>query len=451
MREKEEAYRILEAALSIASTGVDEAEVSLRGGELGLVAVSDNQISPASHVARESLSVLLGRGGRRARFTTSDFSTAGITQAAQTARAELERLPAFEEGSGLPPPQSYAEVDAFDDETAGLHPLERVALAARAITAAHRGGVGVSGRVCVGRGALREDGFAGVYAVANTRGLLAYHPSTHASFEVQMAAGGREGRARQTSASVGQLDPRAMVESVLWALETRHPSAALPPGRYAAVLEPAAVSALLRILGSEVGAAQLERGTSFLAGRLGQPVFDERIHIADDFAHPDLRGAPFDVDGVARRKVVLVDGGVLREPVVAWTTSQVCAYAATGHGVEGPEGRGERAEHLVMSGGESSSEDLARELGSGVSISGLAGLELVDPATLRVTGTTAYGTFAIENGEIGAPLDDMRFEVSLLELWARVRGVGRAVPVDGVVAPSVAVDGFPLYADALSF
>jgi predicted Zn-dependent protease len=189
VREKEEAFRILEAALSIASTGVDEAEVSLRGGGMGLVPFADNQIHPASQIACERLSVRLCRGGQWARVSTSDFSTAGITAAAQQARSELDRLPEVSGREALPVPQGYAEVDAFDHETAHMHVLERTALAARAITAAHRAGVVASGWVAVTRGALDRDGFPGVYAVANTRGLLAYHPATRAELEVRMVAG----------------------------------------------------------------------------------------------------------------------------------------------------------------------------------------------------------------------------------------------------------------------
>ena len=64
MRAKEEAFRILEAALSLASSGVDEAEVALAGGTLGRTRFSDNQVQPAQEVAREVVSLRAAVSGR---------------------------------------------------------------------------------------------------------------------------------------------------------------------------------------------------------------------------------------------------------------------------------------------------------------------------------------------------------------------------------------------------
>ena len=175
MRAKEEAFRILEAALSLASSGVDEAEVALAGGTLGRTRFSDNQVQPAQEVAREVVSIRAAVNGRIGRVITSDMSTAGIKEAAQQLRVRGDHLPERVEGTGLPPPQGYEEGDAFDPESGGLDDLDREYLASRAVLSGVRNNLTASGEVCVQRGPVSPDGRLGLYAIANTRGLLAYH------------------------------------------------------------------------------------------------------------------------------------------------------------------------------------------------------------------------------------------------------------------------------------
>lgn len=458
MRAKEEAYRILEVALSIASAGVDEAEVSLLGGALGSARFAGNQLHPSSQHAHEKLTVRLSHKGRRAGVATSDLSTNGITSAAQQARAELERLPHAMRGESVPAPQTYQEVNAYDDETASLHPLERTALAARAITAAHRASVEASGVVAIARGGVsataRRDPEGGlsagtpkVYAVANTRGLLAYHPSTWASFDLRMEVNGRSGRAHAGSFAVRELVPSELVERAVWKVLQGEQVAVLPPGRYTAVLEPEAVASLVRAIGLTAGAARMARGESFLSDRIGERVIDPRLSIIDDFRHPLLRGVPFDCDGIARQRVPIIDAGVATAPVVSWSSGLRLDRTPTGHRVDlGPGHRGEAAEHLVVSGGEADTEQLIRDTHAGVLVSDFEGVAILDHRTLRVVGSTAGGTFAIERGELTVPVSDLRFDVSILDLFSRVEGLGEARWADGSVVPPLKVAELPLYA-----
>ncbi|MEO1231496.1 MAG: hypothetical protein AAFZ18_21565, partial [Myxococcota bacterium] len=89
MRAQEEAYRILETALSIASAGVDDAEVSLLGGFLGVSCFADNQLHASSEMVTERLAVRLGRGGRWVRYATSNMTPEGIGAATEAARGAL--------------------------------------------------------------------------------------------------------------------------------------------------------------------------------------------------------------------------------------------------------------------------------------------------------------------------------------------------------------------------
>lgn len=439
--------------MSIASAGVDDAEVSLLGGYLGIAAFVDNQLQPSIEKVNERLAIRLGRGGRWVRYVTSDLTTEGISFAAKEARSALAGETSGVEGEGLPAPQSYSAVDAYDELTAQLGPLDRAAVAARALTSALRlsgspgvGEISASGRFWVARGGLSSEGRPRIYALANTRGLLAYHPSTRVIFEVRIEAGGRLGRSFAVGPNLESIDVTGGIESALEQALEGGPAAVLPPGRYPAVLDRPAAARLFQVLGRTAGVAAKARGESFLVQE-GKAVFDSRFTIVDDFSHALHRGEPFDCDGVARSVVSLVEGGVVGSPVVAWSSRG--EHAPTGHGVVLPSGRrSERAEHLVVSGGQGHREHLARGVRAGVLVTDFADVEIIDPASLRVTGVTGPGFFAIEGGEQTRPLMPLRFELSLFDLLREVSQLGSPGWAEGAVVPPMTVTELPLYAPA---
>ncbi len=439
MRAKEEAFRILEAALSIASTGVDEAEVSLGGGELGMTSFGLNQLGPAIDHAHEVLAIRASKDGRMCRVQTNDLSTSGIKEAAQEARTKVDHLPAAAKGAGLPEPQSYELTEAYDPETDATKTLDRTMLASRALMAAHKGDLYASGLVAVRRGSVGLDGSPGTYAVANTRGLLAYHPATRVTFSVDMSrSGGLNGFAEDESYSISGIDPQQLVSTAVKKASLGAEAQRIGPGVYTAVLEPAAVGALMVHLGRTAGAARMHAGASFLSGRIGEKVADASVTIIDDYAHPLLRGTPFDVEGVARMRVPIIEEGVAKGPVYSWDSAIRFEAQATGHRVVDPyDGEVEHAQNLVMSGGDATFSDLLGGVESGVLIGRITNVTLLDPRRLIVTGMTSGGFFLVDHGDLTVPLSNMRVTVSLLDLLAGIEGMTGSAWAEGSVVPAL--------------
>lgn len=444
MRAKEEAFRLLETALSIASTGVEEAEVSLGGGVLGLTPFAENQLGVPVESAHELISVRVRNRKRVSRVTTSDLSASGIKEAAHQARLRVEHLPAGVESPSFPDPQVYEQVDAEDAETETLRGLDRTALASRAILAGLKAGLSARGCVAVRRGAIDLDGVPGTYAVANTRGLLAYHAETRLTYSVTMTrADGASGWAGEESYSAAGVDVDELVRAAIERASLRGPPLRLASGSYPAVLEPAAVAALLAPLGGVVGAALAAEGGSFLSAAEGTKITGAQITLADDHAHPAHRGTPFDLEGVARRRVLLVENGQVGAPVCGWATAARLRRDPTGHRAFDPRlGEVEVASHLVMEGGNATRADLVGGLKRGVLIPRLTAVELLDPRTMELTGMTE-GLAIVEGGAPVAVAQPMRFSVKLFELLERVESLAQPVLAGGVVAPALAVS-FPL-------
>jgi predicted Zn-dependent protease len=446
MRAKEEAFRILEGALAIASAGVEEAEVSLGGGDLGLTTFAQNNVMPPIEQSHEMLTVRVVSKSRSCRFETSDLSTAGIQAAAQQARTLVEHVPEAAKTVGLPPPQAYWPVDSYDPEIESMNGLDRMSAAGRAIVLAHKQGLSASGAMSTRRGSIAFDNRAGVYAIANTRGLLAYHASTAASYSVTMLGpNNASGWAEDESFALAGLDVEELSRTAARKASAGagvEPSV-IDPARYTVVLEPAAVAELLRFLAFTCGSQDMEAERSFLSGTRGQRIAGQNVTLFDDHTHPLHRGRAFDIEGVAKKKVVLIKKGVADGPVYSWSSAARANVDATGHLMLDPfAGEVEAASNLVLEGGTATLSDLVGGTKSGLLITRFSETRLVEPRSLLVTGVTRDGLFLIENGEIVAPLRNMRFNVSVIDVLNNVESMTAPVWASGLVVPAAKVHAF---------
>ncbi|MFO0728642.1 MAG: TldD/PmbA family protein [Myxococcota bacterium] len=445
----EEAQRTLEVAVETARQGADEAEAALLGGTLGVTRFADNEVHQAVEQSRDLLSIRVITKGRAARAETSDVSLTGLRAAARQARLSAEAQKPQESKVYLPGPQTYRSHDAFDPDTERATPLDRMAPAGRAIIEAHRHGLFASGYVATRWGA---PDFLGEgdrpYAIMNTKGLFAYAGPTRASFCVTMRnAAGPTGWADAEAHALAALDADAALERAKQkALITGAPRT-LKPGLYDVILEPAAVASLLEFVGEECGAENLEAGRSFLAGRIGQKLAGENVTIIDDVLHPLHRGVPFDPDGIPRRRVPIIEGGVAKGTVSCFETAMRLGIEPTGHRRSSALfGEGEVASHLVMTGGTKSYDELLGETKAAVLVTRIWYARLVDPRSLMVTGVTRDGTFLVEGGRVVGPVADMRFNVSVLDLLSRIEAMTASVWSSGLVVPCLRASGFPFTA-----
>ena len=87
----------------------------------------------------------------------------------------------------------------------------------------------------------------------------------------------------------------------------------------------------------------LRDGRSFLNDRIGQRIFGENVTVHDDAHHPLQSGAPFDGEGVPRRRLTLIERGVVREIAYSRHAAALAGATATGHGFPLPnESRAKR-------------------------------------------------------------------------------------------------------------
>lgn len=207
------------------------------------------------------------------------------------------------------------------------------------------------------------------------------------------------------------------------AIRGRNPTE-LTPGKYTVVLEPGAVGPMLLFLSFlSFGGGPFNRGTSFLAGHIGEKVLPEFISIFDDPLDPRTGGWPFDFEGTACRKLSLIEKGVARGVAHDRGTAIEAGMDSTGHALAPGNGFGPYPKCLVVAPGEQSIDTLISGVESGILINRFWYINYVNPMKTMITGTTRDGTFRIENGKVTHAVRNMRFIESILEAFSRATAV----------------------------
>src|SRR5207249_1653075 len=170
---------------------------------------------------------------------------------------------------------------------------------------------------------------------------------------------------------------------------------------------------------------------SFLTGRVHEKLFGDNIRILDDVYHPSQSGAPFDGEGVPRKRLTLVEDGVVREVASSRQAAHRAGVEPTGHGFPLPNELGEAPMNIVIGGGESTIERMIASTGRGLLVTRLWYIREVDPYQKIMTGMTRDGTFAIENGQVTGGVRNFRFNQSLIELLSNVEALSQSQRASG--------------------
>jgi predicted Zn-dependent protease len=366
---------------------------------------------------------------------------------AKVQETDQERLPLAkrEEGKGdVTPPSRWF------DATAEITPATRAEAVSKIVAVAKKQGL-----VTAGIYSSSQHGDA----IINSNGLSVFHRQTSAEVSITMLADDSSGWQKANSPDVGQVNPTALAEGAAKkARDSRHPRE-LSPGKYTVILEPAAVLDLTGFMFWDFAGLAVLDQRSFLNNRVGTHLFGENITVMDDVYHPLQSNAPFDGEGVARRRVKLVENGVINSLVYSRGTSEkmrksehagkVGPVCVTGHGFPLPNEMGEAPVNIVYKtpGDEQTTEQMVASTERGIFVTRLWYIREVDPYEKILTGMTRDGTFLIENGKIQCGVRNFRFNQSLIEMLSKVDAMSKAVRASGeesfdMVAPAMKVRDF---------
>jgi PmbA protein len=199
-----------------------------------------------------------------------------------------------------------------------------------------------------------------------------------------------------------------------------------PSTRTTVVLDPFVTAQFLGIIGATLNGESVTKGRSPFAERLGELVANPLVTLVDDPTNPlAYTATDIDGEGLAARRNVLIDGGVLRQFVHSSYSARRAGVVSTGNatrgGFRGTPGVGCLALHLQP--GARQQADLIGDLDDAVLVQSVQGLHSgVNP----VSGDFSTGAsgLLISAGEVGPPVREFTIASTLQRMLHDVVEVG---------------------------
>jgi PmbA protein len=423
------ARQLVEEALR---AGAGEAEAYVQEGRELQVRVAAGCIDflKQAHRRGAGLRVFLDR--RPGFVWSSDFRPAGLRELAQRA-VTLARFGVADEHAGLPEAAwlcqdcASAELELYDPQVAALAPD---ACVERAL-AMERAALAVDPRVrrtqiC---GASR---FAGRTALASTRGADLVYEATSAGLFVTALAEDRDGK--QYGWSEGGAwryladapDPEALGRAAGRRALRRLGPRRVAPERVPVVMHPDVAESWIGSVASAFSGEEVLKRASYLHDRLGEPIASPLVTLVDDGRRRrGIGSAPFDGEGIATQRTVLVDRGTCAAFLYDAHAARQAGTRPTGSGRRGYSSPPAIGTHdLTLLPGDASLEELLRPV--------QRGFYYVDSGSFGYDPTTGDYSFQaagywIERGEIAFPVEGVTVASTTLEMLRGIEAVGRDV------------------------
>ena len=250
------------------------------------------------------------------------------------------------------------------------------------------------------------------YGYASSEGAFGWHQAN--SFNFDWSLFHSNGQAVKASYAGADWDSQRFAQRMQLAREQLafldRPVQALAPGEYRAYLAPAALEEVMSMLcwGGFSAQALASKSSPLQKLYAGDAELSPLVSF-DEQVSQSLSPA-FSGEGYPRQDLSLVKHGKANQQLVG-------SRSAAEYGLEvngAPEGEAPSA--LAMGAGTLEQADILKQLGTGLYISNLWYLNYSDQPAARLTGMTRFATFWVENGEIKAPVNTMRFDDSVYSL-----------------------------------
>jgi PmbA protein len=431
--ELEVAQRVIESAVS---AGAGEAEATFTVVDRFSTEARDREIAKLEQSTGRSLSLRVFVNGAKASLSTTDFSEDGLHRCVREA-VDAARFVGPDPHAGLPdetPPSADEGLGLYSPDVRARAPEAKIedALELEAVARAfdarivNSGGSRVADAV-VTVALANSRGFRGGYRTSSV--LRSAGPIARDGPNKRVAhygAAARSYAALESVASIATQAARRAVEMI----GARRPHTMRCP----VIFERDVAAHVLGDLFSAVNAANVAVGNSFLLDRVGQRIGSELATIVDDGRLPGGLGtSPFDAEGVATRRTVVFERGVLRTFLYDSYYARRLATRSTANA----SGGGIGPNNFYLLPGDRSLEQLIAATPRGVLV-----LDTIGFSTESVTGTYSRGArgFMIESGELAYPVDEFTIAGNLASMLGAIDAVADDLRFDSpVVSPSFRV------------
>ena len=419
------------------SAGADEADAVASVSTESSVTVRMQKVEKIIEAGSRSVGLRVIMGGRQAVVSTSDISDAALDET--VARAlELALIAEPDEFAGLPEASETAgsggSLQLYDEAIELVTTQDRIDRA----MACEQAALDADERISNSDGASFSTQVSEM-ALANSNGFSGSYPTSSASLSVEVMAAEPDGRLRNdywftSERQLHRLADGAAVGREAAARALRQLGAEKTSTRQVPVVWEATMAAGL--LGTVARAADGEaffRRSTFFADREGEAVASSLVTIVDDATLAGQLGSrPFDGEGIATRRNVLVEDGVFGSFLFDTYNARRTGRSSTGSAVRGVGSLpGVGTGNLVMAAGATSPEALIAEVKEGLYLTTLMGF-----GTNIVTGDFSRGAAGlwIRDGKLAEPVTEINVSGRLQEMLLAIDAVGDDVQWFGSTA-----------------
>jgi len=350
---------------------------------------------------------------------SNDTRPESLQALAHRAHAVARLQPENPEFKGLPEPQLIRSVDSFHSGVAECTPERRAAIAGVICSKAAAAKYTAAGSVTT---AVYNLG------VANSKGVMAQHRSTLMDASTVIMGNNSSGWAQSSGWTPHAVEPESLANEALLKVRMGADPIDYEPGEYVVILDPYAAADILEMLAYDGMSAQaVQEGRSWMNGRLGQRIMADSVTIIDDGTDTAGIPLPFDLEGVPKQAIAIVENGVAKTPVYdKYTADREAGKRSTGHATPpSPQGRfGPMPMNLFLRPGTASLDAMIRSTKLGLYITRFWYTRTVHPREAVITGMTRDGTFLVRDGEIAHAIKSLRFTQSYVEALKYTEAIG---------------------------
>ena len=436
--------RILKMTLDRGGKGLI-AECVLRSGAELSAKVRKGEPELVEEAGTRSAGLRVIQDRRVASTSTSDLTPAGIERFVADA-VELVGLSQEDPFAGpadpklLCDPSTLPDLDLYDPAGGGVD-------AARAIVLAREGEAAAFAfdpRITNSEGATFGR-TAGGSAMVLSSGFRSTSKGSYQSLSVVPVAsdeGGKNRRGYHWTARrhLAELDPadevgREAARRTLRKLGAKTVATCEAP----VVFDPDAARAILGMLAGCVMGSTIWRKSSYLVGREGTRVASDLVSVVDDPFIPRAPGSrPFDGEGLASRRNVVVEKGVLRTYLCDSYSARKLGRESTASASRGGgAGVGSSTSNFVLQPGADSNEAIIKGTARGLYVTEMMGFGFN-----AVTGDFSRGAagFWIDKGELAFPVSELTISLNVDDLWKSIDAVGSDLDLrTATAAPTIRV------------
>ena len=432
-------FETCEQAVKLArKAGAAEAEAYAERTRESSVSVRDGEVEELHQAASKGVGLRVVSAGRLGFAYGTDFSKDGLKALAERAVA-LAKGAAKDEANALPRGKelgSTGEGD-YDPAIADIDPGWKL----KAAREAERGAKDEDPRVRKFDSTSAGD-FLAESAIASSRGAsgtsrasyvyVHCSPVAEADGQLQTASWG-DTRRRLARLEAPEQIGRTAARKAARMLGARKPKTQ----RAAVVLDPRLAAGFIGGLAGAVSGDLVHKQSSFLRDKLGKRIAPETITIVDDATLGEgIASRPFDGEGVASRRLPIVERGILTSFLYDTRTARRAKAKSTGSASRGWSSLPSiGTSNFFLERGKQDPDELVRGVKNGLYVTAMLGR-----GADVVTGDYSRGANGIwiENGELAFPVQEITVSGNLLEMLAAIDGVGDDLDFrSSVAAPTI--------------